>query len=532
MICYRTTNVPATGGAMCLWAATGPGVYGAGGSQGWIGIYIGADQHLYGIVQDPTGAYGATVPVPDIASCDGNWHIAVVQLSADGKTFTVANDAHGYQATTAGNYTPSGCNADTIGAQANPFANSWQQYFQGDLAFAAQFPYAIGNSSAYDLGAGFATGWAGESSAQRAQRILNLAGYGGTINTQGAALAMGGASLAGTDPMSALTLVGDTEAGQAYVDGAGAIWLTGRLWRYLQPSPTVVFGEQQGNGEVPYLGDVAMDFDTTHIYNAAQVTQVVAPGAPQPPVQPANNTSSQASYLPRTVQRSINTQDQTLALAAAQYLVSQYGQPLPRVAALNIDPASNPALWATVLGLGFGTRAQVNRRPPSGPGAAQISVQQFVEHLTWSGDNQGNLKATVQLTPAAPYLNWWVAASLHTTVTVGVPSGQATLTLGALTGAATNPAAAVLVAGTVLTVGYGTANAENLTVKSVAATVAGYTNVAVTFTTSTVNPHALGETVCQPLPGGYQLPAATAAGFPASLDPAATLSSTGPRAAY
>jgi hypothetical protein len=244
------------------------------------------------------------------------------------------------------------------------------------------------------------------------------------------------------------------------------------------------------------------------------------------------NAASEQAYLPRTVQRSINTNDPTLQLAAGQYLASQYGQPMPRLAALNVDPASNPALWATVLKLGFGTRAQVNRRPPTGPGAAAIGVQQFVEHITWNGDDQGNLKLALQLTPAAPYLNWGVAASLHTTVQVGVPSGQPTLTFAALTGAANNPAAAVLSPGTVLTVGYGTANAENLTVQSVGATVAGYSNVAVTFTTSTVNPHALGEVVCQPLPANYAMPPATLAGFPASLDAVATLSAAGPRAAY
>jgi hypothetical protein len=184
------------------------------------------------------------------------------------------------------------------------------------------------------------------------------------------------------------------------------------------------------------------------------------------------------------------------------------------------------------LGLGFGTRAQVNRRPPSGPGAAQISVQQFVEHITWSGDDQGNFKAALQLTPAAPYLNWWVMASLHTTVATASTAGTATVTLGALTGSATNPAAAVLVPGTKLTLSYGTANAETLTVKSVAATSPGYTSVAVTFTTNTAFNHSAGDIVCQPLPANYPLPAATAANFPASLDGGATLSASGPRAAY
>ncbi|WP_152627842.1 hypothetical protein [Streptacidiphilus neutrinimicus] len=194
--------------------------------------------------------------------------------------------------------------------------------------------------------------------------------------------------------------------------------------------------------------------------------------------------------------------------------------------------ASNPAVMATALGLGFGTRAQVNRRPPSGPGATQLSIQTFVEHLSWAGDDQGNLKLALQLTPAAPYLNWWVMSSLHTAVATASTAGTATVMLAALTGSASNPASAVLVPGTVLTLSYGTANAENLTVKSVATTVAGYSTVAVTFTTNTTQNHSVGDVVCQPLPSGYQLPAATAAGFPASLDGGATLSVAGPRAAY
>jgi hypothetical protein len=175
---------------------------------------------------------------------------------------------------------------------------------------------------------------------------------------------------------------------------------------------------------------------------------------------------------------------------------------------------------------------QVSRRPPSGPGAQPIVLQQFLEHLTWNGDNKGMFRLSMQLSSATPFLNWWVISSLHSTLQAQSNSGTNTITLGALTGSSLNPASAVLTPGTVFTVGYGTSVAESATVKSVAATTAGYTTVVVTLVANLANTHASGQTVCQPLPGGYTLPALPAAGFPASLDAAATLSATGPRVTY
>ncbi|MEY9937287.1 hypothetical protein [Streptacidiphilus sp. MAP5-3] len=534
IICFRTSAaLPPTNQFLTLWASTGPAFWsGQSGSQGVFILGVNSSGNGFGWVTNGANTATSTVTVPELVVNDGNWHIIIAQLSADGKTFTVAVDNYGHYSTTTTDLHPSGCVTDGIGALEYRSIHAFQDAFAGDLAYATEFDYAIGNTAAYDLGSGFATGWAGEFSSARIQRILNMVQYPGAFGWEGSTVKMGGANLAGTDPVSAMTLVGDTEAGQVYPDSNGVLWLNGRLWRYLQPNPTIVFGENQAAGEVPYLGDLAMDFDTTHIYNVAQVSQIVAPGGTQPPDLYVTNAASEQTYLPRTVQRSINTYDPTLQQAAGQYLVSQYGQPLPRLSALNVDVAANPALLQQMLPVGFGTRAQVNRRPPSGPGAAAISVQQFVEHVTWNGDDQGNLKATLQLTPAGPYLNWWVAASLHTTVATASTAGTATVTLSALTGSATNPAAAVLVPGTQLTLSYGTANAETLTVKSVASTVAGYTSVAVTFTANTAFNHAVNDVVCQPLPANYAMPPATLASYPSSLDALATLSASGPRAAY
>ncbi|MCC9307677.1 hypothetical protein LN042_11280 [Kitasatospora sp. RB6PN24] len=532
VISFRTP-VTSLSAPMAVWSAYGPGALGSGGSgsRGLAELYIDTSGHFTGWISNAAGTATAAVSVPDFSCLDGNWHTAVVQLSADGTTWTVACDNHGYQSTTSGDYHPSGCTSDTIGAVI--YNGSGYNCFSGDVANVAEIPYAIGNSAAFDLGNGISTGWAGETSAARAQRILTMAGYGGTLSAQSAATPMGGANLGGVDAMSALQLVGDTEAGQVYVDAAGTLWLTGRRWRYLQTVPAVVLGEHQAAGEVPYLGDLHLDYDTTHIYNQAQITNVVPPGAPEQAVASAVNTASVTAYLPRTLQRSINVQDSTQPLSAAQYLVQQYGQPQGRVQQLTINASANPALWATVLALGFGQLATVNRRPPSGPGAAAISLSQFVEKITWHGDDQGALTLELELTPAAPFMGWWVPAPMHTTLALAATAGSNTITLSPLNGAASNPASAALPAGTVLTVGYGTATAEQVTVLSVAATSPGYTSVAVTLTGNLASNHAAGLVVCQPVPAGVTLPAATAAAYPTAFDALNTITTTtGPRAAY
>jgi hypothetical protein len=530
-ISFRT-SVTAPSAAMVVWSAYAPGGLGTGaGSKAYLQLYVDSSGHFGASISNAAGTSTAAVGVPDFSCLDGNWHTAVIQLSADGTTFTVACDNHGYQSVTTGDYHPSGCTSDTLGAAI--YNGAGYNTFAGDLALVAEFPYAIGNSVAYDLGNGISTGWAGETSAARAQRILSMAGYGGTLSSQTAVTPMGGANLAGTDAMSALQLVGDSEAGQVYADAAGVLWLTGRKWRYLQTTAAVTLGEQQSAGEVPYGGDLGLDFDTTHIYNTVEVTNQVAPGFPQQPAAQATNSASVSEYLPRTLQRSINVQDATQPLLAAAYLAQQYGQPQARVQRLTVNPSANPQLWPIVLGLGFGVRAQVNRRPPSGPGAAAISLSQFVEKVSWHGDDQGQLTLELELTPAGPYVGWWVPAPMHVTLALAATASSNVITLSPLSGSASNPAAAALPAGTVLTVGYGTPAAEQVTVQAVAATSPGYTSVAVTLTSNLASNHVAGAVICQPLAAGVTLPPATAAAYPTAFDALdAVTNTTGPRAAY
>ena len=523
LICFRTTTVPAAGVTMALWLACD-----RNGSLGaHCGLVIDSSGHVNAITSNSAGTI-IVVPVP-VNVCDGNWHMAAVILSPGGMRLDANVDGTGTFGTSTSNCTPTGIISDSIGMYAVTGQSQFGLAFSGDLAYAAEIPTNQVPSFS-DLAAGFATGWLGEASAIRAQRILTLSGYDGPLGTMDAVTAMGGADLADLDAMSALQLVGDSENGQVYADASGTVQLAARSWRYYQTAPALLLGEDQAAGEIPYLTDMATGFDTTHIYNQVSVTNSGAPGSAQYPTSLASNGPSSAAYAPRSLARTINVQDQTVPQYAAAYLAQQYGQPLTRLAQVTIDGASNPALWPQVLTLGFGSRVQVTRRPP--PPAPPVVAQQFVEQLTWNGDDQGNLKASLQLSSATPFLGWWVVSSLHSTLQVQASAGASTITLGPLTGAALNPAAAVLTPGTVLTVGYGTAAAESVTVKSIGATVPGYTSVVITVTAALASTHAAQAVVCQPLGSAYTLPPLPAATFPASLDAGATLSATGPRVTY
>ena len=525
IICFRTTTVPASGQSMALWLACDRN--GAGGAH--CGLVIDSNGHVNGITAN-SAAESIIVPVP-INVCDGNWHMAAVILSPSGMRLDVNVDGNGYFATSTSNCSPTGIISDTIGMLVVTGYGLYGLAYSGDLAYACEIPTNQVPSFS-DIASGFSTGWAGESSAARAQRILNLSGYGGPLGTMDAVTAMGGADLATLDAMSALQLVGDSENGQVYADASGTVQLAARSWRYYQTAPALLLGEAMAAGEIPYLTDIATGYDTTHIYSQVSVTNSGAPGSAQYPTVLASNAASSAAYAPRTLERTINVNDQTVPQYAAQYLAQQYGQPLTRLAQVTIDGAANPALWSQILTLGFGSRVQVTRRPPPTYGAPPLVLQQFVEQLTWNGDDQGNLKASLQLSSATPFLNWWVVSSLHSSLQTQASAGQAVVTLGPLTGSSLNPAAAVLTPGTVLTVGQGTASAETGTVKSVATTIAGYTSVAVTLTANLASTHAAGSVVCQPLGAAYTLPPLPASTFPVSLDAGATLSSTGPRITY
>lgn len=517
VICFRAPTPTGAGLVQLLWGAVG------GNNASETGLLIGDDQLLAGYAQAPTGP--PLLVYPPVVVTDGRWHCAVMTMSGDGLAIQLSVDGTIYIHTTTTSVSPTTLTSDTIGGYSNAINGFSVWWFGGDVAYATEYARVLTYPEIADITRGFAAGWAGDTSASRATRILTLAGYAGPRASVGTRYTAGALS-GGGDAMSALQLVADSESGQVYADGSGAVTLAGSAWRWLQLAPAVTFGENLAGGEIPYLGDVVVDFDPTHIYNQIAITNTGAAGSSTSAAISVSDAASQARYLPRSLGRSTNLNSDAVAADAAAGLLVDSRDPHARLGTLTVDASAVPSTLPSLLGLQFGTRVRAVRRPPSP--AATISLDQYVEKISWSGDAQGRLQARFQCSPA-PSAPWAVVASLHVLLTASASIGAVSITVGALTGSSLNPARAVLPVGTVLTVGHGTAAAENVTVAAVGSTVAGYTSVTLTVTALT-QAHSAGDLVCQPVPGGVTLPGTLT--FPTGLDAPATLTATSPRIAY
>lgn len=524
ILCFRTTSLPPSGGAATLWSALGPAAFGGSGSKARAVMDVAPDGRCAISVYNAAGLGGSFGFGPSIA--DGNWHLLTLGMSADGLFCRFSIDGATFGASLSQDSRPLGCTSDLIGVTATYPTGGRIWYSSADFAYAAEVPVLLDDYQLFDMGRGFAQGWAGESARDRAIRINSLAGYKGPFTTGAATAAVGTFPASGSDAMSALQLVADSGNGQVVVDQFGTLVLYGRGWRYMQPAnPIATFGEDAASGEVPYGGDFALDFDPTLIYNVVGVTNSGAGGTNNSTSVSTVDLPSQAEYTPRTTSRTTNLYSDAVAADLAAGLLYDHKAPSVRVSNIAVDVGANAALFPKLTPLFFGSRVRVKRRPKTG---AAISLDGWLEHVSWSGDGAtGRLQWRGQISPAPdPTTPWAVATSLHTTLAASASVGATSITVGALPGAALNKASSVLPVGTQLSVGYGTATAQTVTVTAVGATSPGYSTVALTVTPALTVAHSAGEVVAQPPVGS--IPTSSVL----DLDPAGTITATGPLVTY
>lgn len=383
---------------------------------------------------------------------------------------------------------------DSFGGFVDPSVGNGTTYnWQGDLSYCTEFPTALSSSAMVNIYEAWRSACSPESSNARYSRILRYAGYTGNANLQtGLTTDMGPAlDISGSDALSCLQAVVDSENGQHFVDVNGTVTFQARSARYNSLTPAYTFGENAAAGEWPYE-DVQLSLDPTQISNIVQITQDSSSQ-----IFTAQDSTSQTDYFPRTLQRTINVVSALECQAAAQYLVSRYKQPATRIASMVLHPSANPEMWPVCLSLELGTRIQVNRRPPFAP---MIEVPCFIEAINWQWDDTGEATVTLQCSPVdlTPY---GIFASFHTTLhsTIAANAGSITINAGADN---LNPAASQISTGQHLVLSLGTANQETVTVKGVAATSSGWSTCVITLQANTVNAHTAGDVVCEPLPTG------------------------------
>lgn len=464
---------------------------GGGSSLFWI---IDPTQGLFMIVSGPGGTritYAAGV-ITDVV--DGNWHFVLAAYSHANLTLTLQVDGQG------GTYTglsaadePTGLVSDAVGGWIDPTVGNGSAFnYQGDMSFCAEFPTALSVTQSNTLYNAWKNSFSGDATDVRYGRILKYAGYTSrTSIATGMTRSMGPAQLDGQDALSALQDVVDTEGGEHFVDASGKIVFRARSYRYNTVAPVYTFGGDTAGGEFPFE-EVDLDYDPTHLGNIAEVTQ-----ATTGQVFTAQDTTSQNAYFPRTLTRTVNSSNAFECQDAASYLVSRYKNPATRVSMLKLNPAAYPALWPVCLSLELGMRIRIIRRPLGRPA---ITVDAFVEQITWDMDGSNKAFVTLQCSPVdlTPY---GVFAAWHTTMQ-SCSSGATTLTVNAPQDNL-NPLAAQLAPGTVLTISpTGTTSKENVTVQGVSSSGSPWATGTITLTAGTAHSHTTGATICEALPAG------------------------------
>lgn len=530
LICFRTTATPGTGGRFSiatLWAATGPGYLTGSGNQSVANVEIYSTGGVTLKVQNSGNTSSAYFLNPEVQACDGNWHCAVLSLSADGKTPRLIIDGSITSTVVGTSLASSTYTIDAIGATLTTNGENTNP-FNGDIAYFAQWNTELDATTAGALSRGFARGWADESVSTRVKRLLTLANFHPgsgvsftTIATQGT---LGSVALNGRSALDAIQSAADTENGQFAIDHFGEPKLYGHLWRWIQNTPIATFGENFAGGEIPVRDDIKFEQDPTHLFNDIQITVDGAKDATDlTRLQESSDAASQTAYFPQTLSRTINPLMVQTGKDMADYLLSLYKDPHTRLQGLTVDLAHSVTLQRQAMGLQFADLVRVKKRPALAP-AKQLDG--FIEQLEYSGDDTGQaLQLKLQISPASQY-RYWIISAAWAALSTSPAAGVSVITVGPVSGNNAIAAQAVIPSGFTMVLGYGTANAETVTVQSVQTVSAGYSTVQLTLTAPTANSHTSGDVICSPLPGSATLPPGGT--YPTCYDAAAVFGGTSP----
>jgi len=489
-------------------AAKGQGIWGAFApgdpTVGFSGYTLAIGGSFQGDLQFSINNFGSstfnTISLSSsISVLDGYWHLAIVTCASDGKTITGYYDGSALTPVTSASDLRINCSypgVEFLGAEVYP-GQTIQSGYTGDLAYVGGLSVALSAAQVSLLYSTFRYGGSGLGTASSASRFADILRWaqwngsqaednyltGSTVTYGPATELLASRDQTGTDVVSALQTVVDTENGMDYVARNGAITLKGRRARYNLTTAATTFGEN--NGEVHY-NPAAFAYDPLQITTDAQLTQTPT-GSVVRYIDP--NSTAFANYGDIQIQRNVNTLNLLEVDDAATFLVQRYEAPKQRLQSITIpvssyteSGAAASLAWTEMLQMELGLLVQVNRRPA---GAQAISYPGFVEQIGWTNDDQGNASCTLQISPQGT-LSYWTVGSTRLNVHTATTVNGTSLVIDALADAATNVLAAnISRAGDQYfwIVGYGTAQAELITITAVPTTTLGYSTATLTVGT-------------------------------------------------
>jgi hypothetical protein len=232
---------------------------------------------------------------------------------------------------------------------------------------------------------------AGALTGARVADILTRAGW----YTTGERLSIAAGSITcqattlGSDALSLMQVTADTEIGQLYCSGTGAVVFRGRRQMLTDTRSAVVqavFGDlpgtvQAAGTELAYAAVARADDDTT-LVNDVQATRVGGT------LQESQDAASIGKYL---FARSYARTDLIMAADAdaaiwAQWLLYLSRDSTDRFDTLQIDPQADPlSLWPQVLGREIGDRIEVWQRPAGA--TVPVTKDCFIVGITHTWDS-------------------------------------------------------------------------------------------------------------------------------------------------
>jgi hypothetical protein len=254
-----------------------------------------------------------------------------------------------------------------------------------------------------DIGEGAV--WAQEFSGARVARALDALSWPAgdrAIDTGYSKIAETSVELgAGDTVLGHIEDVADAELGIFFIDGQGRAVFHDRHHRrgasYLSTQATF----DDTGGQVTYT-DLVPEYTVERVWNDVRVSALGGE------TQQAEDATSQATYLRRTMTRSVPLARDTEAADQAAYLLAQYKNPQYRLTQMAVKPVTD-AQWAQVLGREFSDHLTVKRHPPP-VGSAVISQECFVEAIEHRASPKQWETRWLLSTPAFTAVNWWLLA--------------------------------------------------------------------------------------------------------------------------
>lgn len=228
----------------------------------------------------------------------------------------------------------------------------------------------------YNAGNG---GHTGDTTGERVGRILDYTNWPAAkrdVDTGDTTCQGINTSAAGSDALSYLHTVADTEYGGLYVAVDGDVVFRGRHALYettRSNTSQATFGD--GAGELPYA-DIRIEYDDTELHNEVRVGRI---GGNE---QTAEDQDSRRRYFPRVLSRTgLEMDSDEQARDQADMLLSIRKDPYLRVDTIVVNPLADPAnLYPEVLGRLLEDRITV-KRSPQGVGSA-IDKEVLIQGIT------------------------------------------------------------------------------------------------------------------------------------------------------